>query len=101
MFVCVYCQKEMVSPKSTPLRANWATIEHLNHLPTAQFSYPKTAEYFAMACSPCNTSRGAKPLANWVREKGIEGTVAPVVKAYLLRPQASEKIVAVPQALAA
>jgi hypothetical protein len=87
--VCAYCRKEMVDPKSTPDRTKWATIEHLNHLPTSQFQYPKTAEYFVMACQPCNSSRRDKPLAAWVAEKRIADIVAPVVKAYLTRPEAS------------
>ena len=64
-------------------------FEHLNHLPTSQFQYPKTADYFVMACQPCNSSRRDKPLAAWVAEKRIADIVAPVVKAYLTRPEAS------------
>jgi hypothetical protein len=94
---CIYCRKVMIHKSERKgwtnrwaRRADWATIEHLNHLPTAAFQYPKTVEYFGMACHGCNSSRRDKPLAVWVAEKGIADTVAPVVKAYLLRPQASQ-----------
>jgi hypothetical protein len=91
---CVYCRKPM-TPTTKPFRADNATIEHLNHLPTHQFSYPKTVEFFAMACRRCNCNlRKAKPLAVFVAEQGWADTVAPVVKAYLKRPQASWAIAA-------
>jgi hypothetical protein len=34
---CVYCQKTMV-PTSSALRADWATIEHLDHLPRSRIA---------------------------------------------------------------
>jgi hypothetical protein len=92
--VCAYCRTEMI-PEGDPARKGWAnrskwtSIEHLNHLPTAQHAYPMTPEYFVIACFGCNASRRDKPLAEWVDGKGIRDTVAPVVKAYLARPQAS------------
>jgi hypothetical protein len=95
--VCVYCQTEMI-PEGSPARrgwvdrAKWASIEHLNHLPTGQHAYPMTPEYFVIACFGCNAARRDKPLAEWVDEKGIRDTVAPVVKAYLTRPEASLSI---------
>lgn len=92
--VCVYCRTEMI-PEGSPARqgwasrAKWATIEHLNHLPHGQFTYPLTAEYLAIACTGCNAARRDKPLAVWVDEMGIRDTVAPVVTAYLRWPTAS------------
>ena len=92
--VCVYCQTEMI-PEGSPARrgwanrAKWTSIEHLNHLPTAQFTYPKTAEYFVIACFGCNAARRDKPVAVWVDEEGWTGTVAQVVRDYMTRPEAS------------
>lgn len=91
--VCAYCHTEMIlegdpARKGWANRSKWASIEHLNHLPTSQHAYPMTPEYFVIACFGCNASRRDKPLAEWVDEKGIRDTVAPVVKAYLTRPQA-------------
>ena len=82
--VCVYCQKTMVPTSSAP-RADWATIEHLDHLPPFMYREGQTAADFAIACSSCNSSRGALPLPVFVEKRGIADTVAPVVKAYLSR----------------
>ncbi len=51
---CVYSHKEMVKPDSTNMqrRKDWATIEHLNHLPP--WNNPKT---IAICCSCCNSSK--------------------------------------------
>jgi hypothetical protein len=87
---CVYCGKAM-DPKS-PNRANHPSIEHLNHLPTAQYVYVKTAAYFAIACFGCNASRRDKPLARWLNMKGYADTAAPVVQDYAKRPEASLEI---------
>ncbi|SED42690.1 hypothetical protein SAMN05444161_3180 [Rhizobiales bacterium GAS191] len=81
---CVYCHKEMV-PTSSALRADWATIEHLDHLPPFKYREGQTADDFAMACGSCNSSRGAQPLAAFVAKRGIADTVAPVIKVYLSR----------------
>jgi hypothetical protein len=92
--VCVYCQTEMI-PEGSPARrgwanrARWASIEHLNHLPTAQHTYPKTAEYFVIACFGCNAARRDKPVAVWVDKKGWTEKVAQVVRDYMIRPEAS------------
>lgn len=58
--ICVYCQKEMSTPGTTRNRADWATIEHLNHLPP--WDNPRT---IAICCLSCNSSRGNKPLLKW------------------------------------
>ena len=84
---CVYCRKAML-PTSSELRAEWATIEHLDHLPPFAYRVGQTEDDFAIACGSCNSSRGAKPLAIWVANRGIADTVAPVVKAYLNRAKA-------------
>ena len=81
----VYCQKAMVPPTASALRADWATIEHLDHLPPFPYRVGQTADDFAIACQPCNSSRGSQPLAVFVAKKGIADTVAPVIKAYLSR----------------
>ena len=72
-------------PTSSALRADWATIEHLDHLPPFKYREGQTADDFAVACWSCNSSRGAKPLGVFVEKRGIADTVAPVVKAYLSR----------------
>jgi hypothetical protein len=84
---CVYCRKTM-DPKSSN-RADHPSVEHLNHLPTFQHDYPKTAAYFAICCFGCNASRRDRPLSVWLRLKGYAETCAQVVKDYALRPQAS------------
>jgi hypothetical protein len=81
---CVYCDKVMV-PTTSPVRADWATIEHLDHLPPFKYRPGQTAADFAIACGSCNSSRGAKPLSVFVEQRGIANTVAPVIKAYLSR----------------
>jgi hypothetical protein len=86
---CVYCRVEMTET-TRPFRADNATIEHLNHLPTHQFSYENTVEMFAMACRRCNCNlRKNMPLTPFLAKYGFTETCAPVVKAYLKRPQAS------------
>jgi hypothetical protein len=91
--VCVYCQTEMIpegpARKGWENRSKWASLEHFNHLPTSQHAYVMTLAEFGIACFGCNASRRDKPLAEWVDMKGIRDTVAPVVKAYLTRPEAS------------
>ena len=81
---CVYCGKVMM-PTTNAARADWATIEHLDHLPPFTYRPGRTAADFAIACFSCNSSRGAKPLSAFVKGRGIAGTVAPVIKAYLSR----------------
>jgi hypothetical protein len=72
-------------PTTSAARADWATIEHLDHLPPFKYRPGQTAADFAIACGGCNSSRGAKPLNTFVKERGIADTVAPVIKAYLSR----------------
>lgn len=50
---CVYCHKTMIHPRSDGPRTDWATIEHLNHLPP--WDNPETD---AICCWSCNSSRG-------------------------------------------
>lgn len=83
---CVYCGKRMV-PTSSPSRADWATIEHIDHLPPFRYRDGQTEADFAIACLSCNSRRGAKPLRVFVAEQGNADTVAPVIKAYLSRPR--------------
>jgi hypothetical protein len=81
---CVYCHKTMIPAGSDGPRADWATIEHLNHLPP--WDDPETV---AICCWSCNSSRGNKPLRAWFtssycRARGIdETTVAEAVRHYL------------------
>jgi hypothetical protein len=57
---CVYCHKRMVPSGSDGPRSDWATIEHLNHLPP--WDNPETA---AICCWSCNSSRGNRLLSDW------------------------------------
>ena|SRR5690348_4048469 len=82
---CVYCHKTMVPPTTSQRRADWATIEHLDHLPPFKYREGQTADDFAIACGRCNSSRRDKPLALFVAQRRIADTVAPVIKAYLMR----------------
>jgi hypothetical protein len=82
---CVYCRKAMVAPTSTRIRTNWATIEHLDHLPPFRYRDGQTADDFAIACQPCNSGRADLPLAVFVAKRDIADTVAPVIKAWLSR----------------
>ena len=81
---CVYCKKKMTSPSAGGDRRNWATIEHLNHLPPWN-----NAKTVAICCGSCNSSRGKKKLMDWFEtpyctEHSInEKTVAEPVKKYL------------------
>jgi hypothetical protein len=87
---CVYCHKTMVPTTSgRALRADWATIEHLDHLPPFRYREGQTANDFAIACSSCNSRRRDKPLWVFVAQQGIADTVAPVIKAYLRRHSSS------------
>jgi hypothetical protein len=85
---CVYCRKAMVSTSSA-LRADWATIEHLDHLPPFTYREGQTADDFAIDCWRCNCIlRRDKPLWAFVAEQGIADAVAPVIKTYLNRAKA-------------
>lgn len=89
--VCVYCKKEMISPKSNGSRMNWATIEHLDNEPPFKYRRGQTKEDFAISCWRCNcVLRGDKKLTVWLAEeyKKQNGeittdTIAPVIKKYL------------------
>jgi len=83
---CVYCHKKMTNSKNGGWRGDWATIEHLNHLPP--WNNPKTV---VICCGSCNSSRGNKTLLDWFqtkycldRNRNINiNTVAKVVKDYI------------------
>ena len=81
---CVYCHKEMHKPGSGMKRQDWATIEHLNHLPP--WDNPET---IAICCFSCNASRGNKKITDWFKmeyclSKNINiDTVAQPVRDYL------------------
>jgi hypothetical protein len=82
---CVYCHKEMLEPSPDAKRTDWATIEHLNHLPP--WDNPKT---IAICCTSCNSSRGNKRIVDWFesrycKERAISpATVAQPVLAYII-----------------
>ena len=81
---CVYCHKTMIDPSNGNRRRDWATIEHLNHLPP--WNNPLTV---AICCGSCNSSRGNKKLLDWFKilyctEKNISfNTVADPVRDYI------------------
>lgn len=82
---CVYCNNEMVSTippdKSRQYLATW---EHI--INDASII---TIDNIARCCSPCNSSKGKKLLADWLKsdyckKKNInKDTVAPVIKKVL------------------
>ncbi|MFH1938312.1 MAG: HNH endonuclease [Patescibacteria group bacterium] len=82
--VCVYCHKKMIEPSDNNCRKDWATIEHLNHLPPWDNS-----STVAICCGSCNSSRGNEKLLDWFEilyciEKNINyNTVAQPVKDYI------------------
>ena len=61
---CVYCHKRTSVPKIGKWRGDWATIEHLNHLPPWN-----NAETVAICCGSCNSSRSNKKLIDWLKTK--------------------------------
>ena len=61
---CVYCNKKMFKPSPEAWRGDWASIEHLNHLPP--WDNPKT---IAICCGSCNSSRGKKTILEWFESK--------------------------------
>ena len=83
---CVYCRKKMSPPGPAIWQGDWATIEHLNHLPP--WDNPET---IAICCGSCNSSRGNKPLLKWFEsrycmEHDISlSTVAKPVREYIGR----------------
>jgi len=81
---CIYCHKVMIKPSSEGNRKDWATIEHLNHLPP--WNNPATV---AICCASCNSSRSNKKIIDWFKtsyctERNINyDTVANPVKDYI------------------
>jgi len=81
---CVYCHKKIIKSSDDGCRKDWATIEHLNHLPP--WNNPSTV---AICCGSCNSSRGNKKLLDWFKtlycvEKNINyNTIAHPVRDYI------------------
>ena len=82
---CVYCHKKMTNLSTGGYRGDWATIEHLNHLPPWD-----NINTIAICCGSCNSSRGAKKLLDWFKssyctERNInKETVAEPVQEYIM-----------------
>lgn len=89
--LCVYCRKLMAKPNTGSWRGDWATIEHLNHLPP--WDNPET---IAICCGSCNSSRGNRPILEWFRSEycrkhGISpSTVSEVVLEYIRKYEGFE-----------
>lgn len=88
---CVYCLKVMTEWGSNSPRGDWATIEHLNHLPPWD-NYLTVA----ICCRSCNSSRRDLTHVDWFqraycseRAIGFE-TVAQPVRDYLLEFRPSD-----------
>ena len=63
----------MVTPDSSKWPGDWATIEHLNHLPP--WDNPKT---IAICCGSCNSSRGKKTILEWFKSTYcVEKNISP------------------------
>ncbi len=81
---CVYCHKKMINPISEGSRKEWATIEHLNHLPPWD-----NISTVAICCGSCNSSRRDKKITEWFKsayciDRNINhNTVAKIVKEYI------------------
>jgi hypothetical protein len=70
---CVYCGKEMAKPSPNARRGDWATIEHLNHLPPWD-----NPDSIAICCGSCNSSRGNKRILDWFATKYcVERKISP------------------------
>ena len=88
---CVYCHKVMINPYNIENRRDSVTIEHLSPNPPFHWSDGMKANNIVMCCGSCNSSRGAKELADWFKSpycvsRNInEKTVAESVKSYLKR----------------
>ncbi len=68
---CVYCHKKMNKPSDCVCQQDWATIEHLNHLPPWD-----NISTVAICCGSCNSSRGKRRILDWFKspycqERGI------------------------------
>jgi len=74
----------MIESINANCRTDWATIEHLNHLPP--WNNPSTV---AFCCLSCNASRSNKKLLDWFKkpyciERNINyATVARPVREYI------------------
>jgi hypothetical protein len=90
---CVYCHKTMIYPYLAHCGADCATIEHLNCDPPYYWNDGLLAQDIVICCGACNSSRGAKTLAEWFKtryciDRNInENTVAAPVRSYLQRQQ--------------
>lgn len=88
---CVYCHKIMIYPYIKENAKDSATIEHLSPEPPFHWSDGMEANNIVMCCGSCNSSRGAKQLADWFKspyclaENINENNVAAAVKDYLKR----------------
>ena len=88
---CVYCHKAMIYPYIRENAKDSATIEHLSPEPPFHWSDEMQENNIVMCCGSCNSSRGAKQLANWFNSSYClarninENTVAEPVKNYLQR----------------
>ncbi len=92
---CVYCHKTMIYPYLAQQSVDSATIEHLNC--DGPFYWGGDdglqAHDIVICCGACNSSRGAKTLAEWFQtryciDRNInENTVAAPVRSYLQRQQ--------------
>ncbi len=88
---CVYCRKTMIYPYRTNNRADSATIEHLNCDGPFYWCDKLEAHDIVICCGACNSSRGAKTLAEWFNtrycvDRNINAnTVAAPVRSYLQR----------------
>ena len=86
--ICVYCGVQMVekAPQGSS-RRNVATWEHIINDATIV-----TRENIARCCTACNSSKGTKPLADWLKSdycqtRGISvDTVAEVARKALGTP---------------
>jgi hypothetical protein len=67
----------MSNPNENSWRGDWATIEHLNHLPP--WDNPDTV---AICCGSCNSSRGQKTIMEWFESKYCkENNISPLTVA--------------------
>ncbi len=75
---CIYCRVEFGSTDEHRSRATWEHIINDEQI--------ITRENIALCCRACNSSKGTKPLANWIESSYCERrgitrqTVAEVVK---------------------
>lgn len=88
---CVYCRKVMINPYNVENRRDSITIEHLSSDPPYHWSEGLQAQDIVICCGSCNSSRGAKKLADWfnssycIARNISQNTVAAPVKSFLKR----------------